>query len=121
MPKLPPRNCCVPGCTLNAIAGKGRCVNHIRKMQTEYREKTNAMYKTGRWGEKRRKHLDREPLCRICAQQGKMTPATEVDHIIPHKGDWKLFYDDSNLQSLCHKCHSRKTALENAGKNRFLW
>jgi len=32
-----------------------------------------------------------------------------VDHIRDHKGDWALFTDRDNLQSLCHRCHSRKT------------
>lgn len=121
MPSLPPRMCCVPGCTAYAIAGKGRCAAHARKPLTDYREKTNAMYKTGRWREKRRRQLDREPLCRECRKEHKLTQATEVDHIVPHKGDKTLFFDDHNLQSLCHKCHSIKTARENAGNERYWW
>ncbi|MCR8827199.1 HNH endonuclease [Photobacterium sp. TY 1-4] len=39
-------------------------------------------------------------------------PATDVDHITPHKGDRRLFFDQSNWQSLCKSCHSRKTARE---------
>lgn len=35
--------------------------------------------------------------------------ATDVDHIVPHRGDMRLFWDASNLQALCHGCHSRKT------------
>jgi 5-methylcytosine-specific restriction enzyme A len=35
-----------------------------------------------------------------------------VDHITPHKGDRQMFWDRSNWQSLCHRCHSRKTARE---------
>ena len=31
--------------------------------------------------------------------------ATVVDHIIPHKGDSDLFWDESNWQSLCKRCH----------------
>lgn len=121
MPSLPPRACCVPGCTNYALSGKGRCANHIRKMQTDYREKTNAMYKTGRWREKRRRQLEREPLCRECLKHNELTQATEVDHIVPHKGDKTLFFDDGNLQSLCHKHHSIKTARENAGNPRAWW
>jgi len=37
-----------------------------------------------------------------------------VDHIIDHKGNMELFWDQSNWQSLCRKpCHSQKTAREN--------
>lgn len=41
-----------------------------------------------------------------------MVAASEVDHIVPHKGDRGLFFGKSNLQSLCKQCHSRKTVLE---------
>ncbi len=39
--------------------------------------------------------------------------ANEVDHIKPHNGDLALFWDESNWQSLCKACHSRKTMGEN--------
>lgn len=61
-----------------------------------------------------------EPFCRSCAERGERTKATEVDHIIPHKGDMRLFSDKNNLQSLCKRCHSRKTLAEikqNRGEN----
>ena len=37
---------------------------------------------------------------------------TDVDHIIPHRGDQKLFWDKSNWQALCHRHHSMKTRRE---------
>jgi 5-methylcytosine-specific restriction protein A len=43
--------------------------------------------------------------------------ATEVDHIIPHKGDMKLFWDSDNWQGLCKSCHSKKTAKEQRDNN----
>jgi hypothetical protein len=33
------------------------------------------------------------PLCRMCEAEGKITVATIVDHVIPHKGDRVLFND----------------------------
>ena len=41
-----------------------------------------------------------------------MTASTTVDHIIPHKGDRKLFWDKTNWQALCKPCHDAKTARE---------
>ena len=38
--------------------------------------------------------------------------AVDVDHVIPHRGDWKLFTDVNNLQGLCREHHSAKTARE---------
>ena len=36
----------------------------------------------------------------------------DVDHIIPHRGDQKLFWDRNNWQALCKPCHDRKTGKE---------
>jgi 5-methylcytosine-specific restriction protein A len=82
---------------------------------TEYRKTTNNLYATGWWQRTRAEVLRRQPLCAECAKIGRVTPATEVDHIIPHRGKRELFFDRSNLQPLCHSCHSRKTAREMAG------
>jgi len=71
------------------------------------------LYQTKRWKQLRVSHLLIEPLCRECAARGERTRATDVDHIRDHKGNAQLFYAADNLQSLCHSCHSRKTAREN--------
>lgn len=47
-----------------------------------------------------------------CFKHDKLTKATVVDHIIPHRGDNKLFWDKSNWQSLCKRCHDKKTMTE---------
>jgi 5-methylcytosine-specific restriction protein A len=39
-------------------------------------------------------------------------PATVVDHIVPHRGDPVLFWDEANWQGLCKLCHDAKTARE---------
>jgi len=59
-----------------------------------------------------------EPWCRECARQGRRVRATDVDHIEPHNGDWERFTDPSNLQSLCHSCHSAKTMAESRAKGK---
>lgn len=46
---------------------------------------------------------------------GRLVSGTHVDHVRPHRGDWSLFMDSTNLQALCHSCHSRKTAREDRG------
>lgn len=51
--------------------------------------------------------------CQCCADGSGVTAGKVVDHIIPHKGDMKLFWDRSNWQSLCVPCHNSKTAREN--------
>lgn len=63
-----------------------------------------------RWRKRRRVKLLKDPLCEECKREGRLTLATDVDHVIPHRGDRRLFDDDDNLQSLCKPCHSKKTA-----------
>jgi 5-methylcytosine-specific restriction protein A len=49
-------------------------------------------------------------LCVHCRELGHVTKATEIDHITPlFKGGTD---DDDNKQSLCHACHSDKTARD---------
>lgn len=47
-----------------------------------------------------------------------LTPATVVDHVIPHKGDKKFFWDENNWQPLCKRHHDIKTATEDGGFGR---
>lgn len=42
-------------------------------------------------------------------------PTAEVDHKIPHCGNWSLFTSKENLQGLCGHHHAEKTAKENGG------
>lgn len=51
-------------------------------------------------------------LCQECQRNGKLMPATEVDHVTPKaKGGTD---DIANLQGLCSPCHIEKTAREAA-------
>jgi 5-methylcytosine-specific restriction protein A len=43
-------------------------------------------------------------------KEGSVKAATDVDHVIPHRGNERLFWDEGNWQALCHECHSAKTA-----------
>jgi 5-methylcytosine-specific restriction endonuclease McrA len=65
-------------------------------------------YKRATWARLRLWRLNIEPLCRMCADEGETTPADTVDHVEPHKGDWSLFIDPDNTQSLCARCHSER-------------
>ena len=62
-----------------------------------------------RWREARALFLKQYPLCAFCQAEGKIVPATVVDHIIPHRGEQRLFWDQTNWESLCKECHDKKT------------
>ena len=69
-----------------------------------------------RWRRARRAYLAGNPLCIECLAAGETTLATQVDHIIPHCGDMRLFWDRENWQSLCDSHHTRKTRRETLAK-----
>ena len=48
----------------------------------------------------------------MCMERGIVTPAREVDHIIPIVERPDLRLDPSNLRPLCTSCHSARTATE---------
>ena len=68
-----------------------------------------------RWLRARSVFLKQHPLCAICETEGRITPATLVDHRVPHRGNMVFFWDQTNWQSLCPSCHSRKTRAEGGG------
>ena len=121
MATKPLRPCRYPGCY--RLVPCGYCAEHQpqRKADTRSQEAQSWrwMYKTPEWQTLRGDQLLREPWCRECAKHGIRTRATDVDHIRDHKGDWAVFTDPGNLQSLCHSCHSRKTAAEMAKNARL--
>jgi 5-methylcytosine-specific restriction protein A len=65
-----------------------------------------------RWRRARAAFLARHPLCAACGAQGRVVPVTVVDHVVPHRGDAALFWDEKNWAALCKRCHDRKTARE---------
>ena len=70
------------------------------------------------WRAERLDWLREHPLCVECEAAGLLTPATIVDHSVPHKGDVKLFWDKTKWQSMCKPHHDAKTAKEDGGFGR---
>ena len=66
------------------------------------------MYRTKTWKRLREEVLGSDPFCVLCHK----APATDVDHIVPHAGEWDVFTDRANLQPLCKECHKGKSRLE---------
>lgn len=113
MAMKPLRPCRHPGC--GQLVPGGYCGRHKPKerSRSEEAESWRWMYQTNEWKDNLRPNqLLAEPFCRECRKAGRRVYATDVDHIVDHKGDWEKFCDRTNLQSLCHGCHSRKTAAE---------
>ncbi|KQV33132.1 MULTISPECIES: HNH endonuclease signature motif containing protein [unclassified Rhizobium] len=75
------------------------------------------LYQRAAWKRLRANQLAIQPLCEFCLITEEVTAAEVVDHRKPHKGDLELFYDPSNLQSLCKHHHdSAKQSMERGKK-----
>lgn len=76
--------------------------------------RTKAGY-DNKWSAYSRGYLKSHPLCVECMKHGDRTPSEHTDHIRPHKGDMRVFWDPTNHQALCRVCHGVKTAREDGG------
>lgn len=88
---------------------------HARRLEPERvlgdrgRPNANSRGYTWSWSKASKAFLAQHPLCADCLRVGLVTAAAAVDHIIPHRGDKKLFWRRDNWQALCAPCHSAKT------------
>lgn len=88
----------------------------IEKPRLWSRETDKARLYGRRWREARKSYLASHPLCVYCADLGRVTAATVIDHIVPHRGNETLFWRIENWQALCQPCHDgAKAELENTG------
>jgi 5-methylcytosine-specific restriction enzyme A len=67
---------------------------------------------TYRWQKASEGFKRKHPLCQECLKQGKTSEVDVVDHIVPHKGNRKLFWDRNNWQGLCKHCHDSVKAFQ---------
>jgi len=111
MPTKPKKPCEHPGCPALVEQGTRFCEMH-QPMHTETVRSAAARGYGRKWQKESKRFLQAHPLCVQCASEGKYVKATVVDHIKPHRGDQKLFWDESNWQPLCKQCHDLKTFRE---------
>lgn len=115
MPRKPAHPCKAPGCPELTHARYCEAHSDLEAEEAQqYRRfqrdpAINQRYDHA-WRKIRNRYIAKHPLCKHCEEQGRFTPAAEVDHIVPleHGGT----HDETNLQALCKPCHSRKTARD---------
>ena len=109
MPDRAHRECCRPRCPNYAVDG-GYCAAHRRHDREVISgpKGANLRPQNRRFQRQRHSFLMRHPMCAMC----RIAPASILDHIVPHRGDFALFWNQRNWQSLCITCHGRKTARE---------
>ena len=87
------------------------CAKHL-SLHPEVTRPAGKRGYTRQWQKISRQYLQSHPLCAECMRQGRYTKATVVDHITPHRGDPRLFWDEANWQPMCKQCHDRKTLTQ---------
>ena len=63
-------------------------LSHSRKSMTQFQH----LYGSRHWRRRAALQLKLEPLCRMCLEQGRATPATVADHVDRHHGDANRFF-----------------------------
>lgn len=121
MPKRSKKPCAKVGCG-TLVTNERFCDNHkdFDKNRDYDKNRKSAAQRgyNSKWRKAREQFLSDNPLCLECNTESKLTVATVIDHIIPHKGDYKLFWDKTNWRPLCKRHHDIKTATKDGGFGR---
>lgn len=125
MATAPLRPCLETGCPERVK--RGRCDKHEAEHRQAIDRARGGASDRGygwKWHQRRSAFLVRFPLCGMrqgdalrdrltdCQREGRATPATMVDHLIPHKGDRALFWDQRNWCASCGTCNRTKAVKE---------
>jgi 5-methylcytosine-specific restriction protein A len=109
-----PRPCRVVGCPALVTGSPGLCSAHRLAAERARRAKTGDLYATPRWRAFRAWYLAGHPLCVTCRDLG-----SHVDHRVRLTADnLDTALDPDAVQTLCARCHGRKTWSETLGPQR---
>lgn len=120
MPMRALRPCSANPFCPNRTTDGGPCRYHAQELDRQ-RGHSRARGYSRRWERRAALFRQRYPLCGMrpdgqvpvmsqCYDQGIVRAADQVDHVVPHRGDQVLFWDEQgNWQSLCRSCGSLKT------------
>jgi 5-methylcytosine-specific restriction protein A len=114
MPAALPKACARLGCGLARP-----CPEHDKPRVGQF----HHLYNNARWRTRSRRFLNRHPRCgdrpgglppvmSECYEQQprRIRASQQVDHVVPHKADMALFWDEQgNWQALCLSCGGRKS------------
>lgn len=108
------KRCSKPGC-LEHIPRSQKppyCTAHQRQRNRIY-DRTRepqivAFYHSSKWRKLRASVLaEAFHLCESCKEQGELTPADTVHHLVELKEDWALRLTRENLIAICRTCHEK--------------
>ena len=112
LPYKPLRPCSYPGCpelTSNRYCGAHKKLTE--QQYNRYHRDPDAYKRYGQaWRRIRAAYIAGHPLCEECKKAGRLTPASEVHHVVALADGGT--HDANNLMSVCKPCHSSITARE---------
>ena len=112
MPTKPLRPCSYPGCP--KLTAARFCEEHAKADARHYnryeRDPASKKRYGYQWQKVRARFLAAHPLCAECMAHGRVTPASEVHHILPLSRGGT--HDEANLAALCKPCHSTISARD---------
>jgi 5-methylcytosine-specific restriction endonuclease McrA len=72
------------------------------------------IYNSWKWRKFASRYKKNNPLCAECDKNNIASSVKVADHIKPINAGGEV-YNEENIQSLCEKCHNRKSANESRG------
>ena len=97
-------------------------IENEARMAVPELKKAVEIRNSGRWKRLRMMFIRSHPLCNdpfgTHIKSAAVVPAVEVDHVAGLRDSPDQAFAMENLQSLCKKCHARKTAQENRSTRR---
>lgn len=116
---MPQRICAVPMCRNRVDIPARYCKEHAGYSDKQYNKhvrtndfnkRYNDFYHSNGWRKVRKAKLLEQPLCEVCAREGRMTRADMIHHIIELRSPngWQHRLDMNNLESICYSCHNKE-------------
>ncbi|MCP3927266.1 MAG: HNH endonuclease [Desulfobacterales bacterium] len=115
MPKAPKKPCyrCKRSLTQEKYCEKCKPKAKVQEKKRYSKDpKVKKWLNSARYKNERKQFLIENPYC---CSEGCTKLSNILDHRIPHKGDYDLFWDKSNWDPKCKSCHDRKTASKDGG------
>ena len=98
--------------------------NKRKRNKTEKEKLRVRLYNNKKWKALRSGYLISHPLCEVCLDEGKVTPATDVHHINSPFDDGLdeaerigRLLSPTNIMALCRTCHGRLHYNKQLGEN----
>jgi len=107
MPERSIHQCSKPGC--HTLTRETYCDRHRQDIPDDRGTASQRGYDS-KWRKFREAYLAKSEhkLCALRLDSGCTIVADCIDHIIPHNGNQRLFWDEKNMQPACVHCNSVK-------------